>query len=203
MDEINYALFISTSLIINAAPGPDVVFVISNFKHRGWSAAILSIMGLALGYLFHVIITYLGISALIASSPLLFNILKYLGAAYLIWLGANVIYETVYSKKNNTQETQYLPKDRWKYLTQGFITSALNPKVSIFFLAFIPQFLPENSTESSLVFILGMMFCFGATFFNFFYCYLSTFVRSNKKENKLISGLPGCLLIGIGIYMAF
>ncbi|WHI45915.1 LysE family translocator [Microbulbifer sp. VAAF005] len=146
MSEINYLLFISTSIIINAIPGPDVVFVISNYKYRGWIAATLSIVGLALGYLFHVIITYIGVSAIIASTPLLFNALKYLGCIYLIWLGGSIVLDAFNSKKGIARKNPVASTEKWKYLTQGLLTSVLNPKVGIFFSHLYPSSYRSHQT---------------------------------------------------------
>ncbi|WP_125718921.1 LysE family translocator [Pseudoalteromonas rubra] len=201
MEQLNLALFLTTSLVINAVPGPDVLYVISNHKHKGWQAAIPSIAGLFAGYLFHVFITFVGISAIIAGNPVLFNTVKYLGSAYLVWMGISIIYEVL--KKDQKSETSApAPVRGSKYFTRGFIISALNPKVSVFFLSFLPQFIPQGATDSYLIIVLGLIFCAGATFFNFLYCLLSSIQLKNRFKHKILDFLPGVILASVGVYTA-
>ncbi|MUK29131.1 hypothetical protein GNP44_03325 [Aliivibrio fischeri] len=206
----NFVLFISTALMINASPGPDVVFVISNLKQKGWNAAFLSILGLALGYFFHIGITYIGFATLIANNPTLFTAISLIGAGYLCWLGINVIIETYKEEKGNvvlSPNVKSISKDRTvkrnKYLYQGFFTSALNPKVSVFFLSFLPQFIPNNSTDSTIIIFYGLIFCLGASFFNFIYCGVSYFSPPISNKFYYLKYFPGFSLIGIGIYMVY
>ncbi|MBQ4811024.1 LysE family translocator [Pseudoalteromonas luteoviolacea] len=202
MEQLNIVLFLTTSLVINAIPGPDVLYVISNYKYKGWKAATPSIIGLFLGYLFHVLITFIGISAVIASTPVLFSVIKYLGSAYLIWMGASIILE-VFRRDGHKPDQVEQPNQTNKYLTRGFIISALNPKVSVFFLSFLPQFIPQNDKNSFVIVILGLIFCIGATFFNFLYCFLSSVKTKKVFKHKLLDYLPGVILASVGVYTAF
>lgn len=210
MIDANFILFVSTALIINASPGPDVVFVISNLKQKGWNAALLSILGLAIGYFFHIGITYIGVASVIAESPALFTIISFIGAGYLFWLGAHAIIDT-YRKENSfvlqSSEVQaFLVSKQYsskKFLAQGFLTSALNPKVSVFFLSFLPQFIPSNSTDSKIIIVYGLLFCIGASLFNLLYCGISYFSPPISNKFFYLRYLPGFSLIGIGLFMVY
>ncbi|CAH9063860.1 Leucine efflux protein [Pseudoalteromonas holothuriae] len=206
MEQLNLWLFLTTSLVINAVPGPDVLYVISNHKYKGWPAALPSIAGLFAGYLFHVLITYIGVSAIIAGNPILFSAVKYLGSAYLIWMGVNIIIEVLKKHKKVTVDDEIdvdVNKSTVKYFSRGFIISALNPKVSIFFLSFLPQFIPKQEADSYLIIILGLIFCIGATLFNLLYCMLSSINYKGKVKYKIFDFLPGIILASVGVYTAF
>ncbi|NRD73126.1 LysE family translocator [Shewanella sp. VB17] len=207
MDSVNLLVFLTASLAINAVPGADVVYVVSTYKHSGIKAANLCIIGLFLGYLFHVLITYIGISKVIASNEILFNGIKYLGSGYLIYLGIKMIHETYKSKKTIKGDsgkkdtgTIHITNNKHSYIAKGFLISALNPKVSLFFLSFIPQFIDSSDTDSMLTIVLGLIFCIGATFFNFFYCYISK-VKLNIKF-EVVKYIPGFVLTSLGVYTA-
>lgn len=204
MDVFDFFIFISASLAINAVPGADVIYAVSTFKHSGMNAAKSCIAGLFLGYLFHVLITYIGIAKIISSNEMVFNAIKYLGSAYLFYLGVRMIYEVYFANKSETGDissnTNSSVSANSSYVFKGFLISALNPKVSLFFLSFIPQFINSDNADSFLTLILGFVFCLGATFFNFFYCYLS---KIKLEVNvKVLKYVPGVMLTLLGVYTA-
>ncbi|EIU7004877.1 LysE family translocator [Vibrio parahaemolyticus] len=200
--DINWFLFLTAALTVNAIPGADVVYVISTNKHNGMSAAKKSMFGLFLGYLFHVVIMYVGISQIIAKNDILFSIVKYLGSAYLLYLGVTMIMEVYRGEVRDGMSTdnKTIENENNSFVVKGFLISALNPKVSLFFLSFIPQFIDQTNNNSMIILILGLIFSIGATFFNYFYCLISD--RDLKIKNKAIKYCPGIVLSILGIYTA-
>ena len=202
MDFSNFLLFLTASLTINAIPGVDVVYVISNDKQNGCKAAYASIFGLFIGYLVHVFITSVGIAKIIATNDTLFYLITYLGAIYLIYLGILMCKEVMFRCESDEliNETLNIKPEIsfYQYSVKGALISILNPKVTLFFLSFIPQFLNQENSTSLLPIFLGFVFAIGATLFNLLYCYLS---RLNIRLSiRGIQYLPGLLLILLGVY---
>ncbi|MFP1811595.1 LysE family translocator [Lonsdalea quercina] len=200
MSDVNWLLFFSASLTINAIPGADVVYVAGSFHHSGWRAAFLSATGLAVGYYFYVFLTWLGVTALIISIPLLYSLVQLAGAIYLMWMGYG-IYSSPTVKLNTSAMRNVQVKSN-SFLYNGLIVSILNPKVGIFFVSFFPQFIHYNS-PGYLILVLGTFFCLGATFFNLAYCYLISKIKSvsSKKADFLLGKLPGIILMLLGLSM--
>ncbi|RAT33373.1 hypothetical protein AU493_14845 [Lonsdalea populi] len=165
MLDVNWLLFFTASLTINAIPGADVVYVAGSFQHSGWRAAFLSAAGLAVGYFFYVLLTWLGVTALIVSMPLFYSVIQLAGAVYLIWMGYGIYSSPAVDIKGSSKDKD--PVKSGSFLFNGLIVSVLNPKVGIFFVSFFPQFIHHDSPKY-LILVLGALFCLGATFFNIF-----------------------------------
>ena len=146
--------FIVASFILIIAPGPDIIFLVSQSIHKGSRAGLLTAIGLASGNLVHTIIAAAGISALIISSPIALSTIKLLGAGYLLFLA----YEAI---RNNTKISGNNPidSDDGSLFLRGLLMNVLNPKVSIFFIAFLPQFITAQDKEISY-----QMIFYGITF---------------------------------------
>src|SRR6059058_4258200 len=135
-------VFALTALLLNLTPGNDMLYVIARSSGQGTKAGILSALGIGVGCLVHIIAAMAGLSAIIAGSALAFNIIKLIGAVYLIYLGARSLLNR---KKNLLTEKQLPRRSLKKIFWQGVWTNVLNPKVALFFLAFLPQFIsPEK-----------------------------------------------------------
>src|SRR5215470_8174248 len=134
----NFYLFLSVSILVNLSPGPDMLYTAARSLSQGTKAGIFSTLGIFTGCLFHITAAVFGLSKIIEESVLLFSIIKYAGAAYLIYLGIR----SLINKKKNASEIKSLPTmSTRKIFLQGMTTNILNPKVAIFFLSFLPQFI--------------------------------------------------------------
>lgn len=191
----NWWLFLTTALVLNATPGADVVFVLTNFFKSGMSGALKCSLGLAVGYLGYVFLTFAGLTILLEQFPFIVSVIKIGGACYLIYLGVS----TYRSRHDNGfTKNESLAVKPANLFIKGFWVSALNPKVGLFFLSFLPQFIDKNYQNSWGIVILGMVFCAGATLFNLSYCLV--FSRISIVNNyKYISMISGGVLIIFGV----
>lgn len=155
-DSHTFVLFVGATLTLLLLPGPSVLYVVARSVHGGRSAGVASVAGLGLGDLAQVSAATLGLSALLASSSLAFSAVKWLGAAYLIWLGVRTLLSRDPPAEAGHEPT---PEPLWRVFGQGVVVNALNPKSTLFFLAFLPQFVdPSAGSEWSQVLVLGISF---------------------------------------------
>ncbi len=197
----NLYLFFVASIMLNLTPGNDMLYVISRSISQGFRGGLFSSLGIFIGCLVHVFAAVFGISLIIANSPILFQAIKFAGAAYLIYLGINAL-----RTKPNTPETQNdLQKVKpWQLLKQGAITNALNPKVAIFFLSFLPQFIDTNAGHTATqLFQLGMWFDVQGTLILIIIAFLigrtSNFIKQNPNFWAVQEKITAVILIGLGI----
>ncbi|HRZ27824.1 MAG TPA: LysE family translocator [Spirochaetota bacterium] len=155
IDYDNLALFITASALLALAPGPDNIFVFTQSIVNGRSAGMKIILGLCSGLVAHTTIVALGVAAIFQTSIVAFNILKYIGAAYLLYLS----WKAFRASSGNIKITEKSPLTSWQLYRRGIIMNVTNPKVSIFFMAFLPQFAkPENGLMALQLIALGMVF---------------------------------------------
>lgn len=153
-DSTLYRLFVPTAIVILLIPGPAVLYVVTRSVGQGRAAGLVSALGLGLGNMFHVVAAALGLSAIVASSALAFSAVKYVGAAYLIFVGVRRLLE-----RDDAEAVERPPRALRRIFGQGVIVNVLNPKVALFFLAFLPQFVqPERGGVAWQVFWLGLTF---------------------------------------------
>ena len=155
VDTTRLTLFLITAFVILITPGPAVLYIIARSVDQGRLAGIVSTLGVAFGTMFHVAAAALGISALLATSATAFSVLKYLGAAYLIYLGIRKLMERdLYDRQH-----VYVPESHGRIFWQGVVVNVLNPKTALFFLAFLPQFIDISRGHATLQMIgLGLLF---------------------------------------------
>jgi threonine/homoserine/homoserine lactone efflux protein len=157
MDSYSYwLLFLSAAIAINITPGPAMVYILSRTIAQGRKIGIASSLGVCSGSLVHIFAAAFGLSAILATSAMSFSIVKYVGAAYLIYLGIRALKSKRISFDNpvNLQEHSTF----WKAFRQGVLIDILNPKVAIFFMAFLPQFVrPELGHAPGQILILGFL----------------------------------------------
>ncbi len=200
----NLYLFFIASLLLNLAPGNDMIYVASRSVSYGIKAGVISALGIFAGCSVHIAAAVLGLSIVIAKSAYLFQLIKYAGAAYLIYLGIKVLL----SKQNiNTKDDNEGKADYWKLFKQGTITNALNPKVAIFFLSFLPQFINAASPFFKLqLLVLGLWFAIQGTLVLIIVaCILGKtkdFFSKNPKMWAIQEKVTGFILIGMGIKIA-
>lgn len=181
-----------------------MLLVLSNTTSYGTKAGITTSLGIFMGCLVHIAFTITGVSLIIAKSAILFSIIKIIGAIYLIYLGLN----TLFTKKGNNQflvdNKVAIPS---KLLWQGVFTSVLNPKVAIFFISFLPQFLDTTKNVFSQLLLLGMWFNIQGLFVLIFASWLMARMRNGLKSSPhfllLQKYLTGFLMLGLGIKLLF
>ena len=199
-----FLVFALATLMLNITPGNDMLYVATRSTSQGVKAGIVSALGVAGGCIVHLLAAVIGLSAIIASSALAFDIIKYVGAAYLIYLGIG----SILSKQNKFSihakiEKKSLPRLFW----QGVLTNVLNPKVALFFLAFLPQFIhPDRGNASLQILLLGVWFNFSGTIVNctvaLLFGKLGNWLADKQAFIKWQNKVTGLLLIGLGIKVA-
>ena len=150
----SFRLFLVTCIILVMTPGPDTLYVLARSLGQGRRAGIISAIGICCGFLVHTAAAAIGLSAILMTSALAFTVVKYAGASYLIYLGIRTL-----TTRTTAHAVPLATATAYQRLfTQGFLTNVLNPKVALFFLAFIPQFVdPARSAVSSQVIIYGLI----------------------------------------------
>jgi threonine/homoserine/homoserine lactone efflux protein len=200
----NFWVFALTALMLNLTPGNDMLYVIARSTSQGSKAGIISSLGIMAGCMVHIIAAMAGLSAIIAKSAIAFDIIKYLGAAYLIYLGLR----SIFGKKQSFTIASAVKKLSYKRIFwQGFFTNVLNPKVALFFLAFLPQFLNISKADTAWqILFLGVWFNMGGTLVNILVSLLFGRVKqwlgSSASVVQWQQRITGALLIALGIKVA-
>lgn len=201
----NFALFLTLSWILIITPGPDILYVLTRGISQGKKAALVSALGITLGIMVHTLFAALGLSVILKTSAVAFSIVKLAGAAYLVYLGIKS-----FTTKSNIKLTQRPPAEMKKIFMQGFITNTLNPKVAIFFMAFLPQFIVATGTDAinPLPFvILGVTFALNGLIFLLALGYFSglagTILSKNNSVTTWTERISGSILILLGVRLAF
>lgn len=200
----NFWMFAFTGLLLNLTPGNDMLYVIARSSGQGTRAGVVSALGIGAGCIIHILAAVIGLSALIAQSATAFDIIKYVGAAYLVYLGAR----SLVSKKQLVKIDQNLKKLSYKKIFwQGFITNVLNPKVALFFLAFLPQFINIHKGDTSLqILFLGTWFDVVGTIVNVLVALLfgkiGAWLSKSPTFIQWQERITGTILIALGIKVA-
>lgn len=204
MDSTQIVFFIVTSLILIITPGPDMLLVMSRSIAMGQKAGIATAAGVSVGLLGHTLLATLGLGAILQTSAILFATLKFIGAAYLVYLGIKAFRAPL-----PTFETSETAKISFRGLFfQGAFSNLSNPKIAIFYFAFLPQFVSTENTETTtVIFFLGVFFAV-LTFFvkapvAFFSGKLSGWLRSNTIVQVWLNRICGGVLVGLGLRLAF
>jgi len=155
LDSTRLTLFFVTAFVILVTPGPAVLYIVARSVDQGRVAGLVSALGVALGTMIHVVAAALGVSALLVASATAFAVLKYLGAAYLIYLGIRKLLERDLEHQYRSQ----IPHSLGRIFRQGVVVNVLNPKTALFFLAFLPQFVDVSRGSATLqMVVLGCLF---------------------------------------------
>ena len=173
MEAHQLLVFIAAGWLLNLTPGPDVLYIISNAMRRGTWAGVVASLGIALGCLVHVAAAAVGVGALLATSAMAFTVLKVVGAAYLLWMGVRMLLSRAPAHPDvsgNDSGAALVAAQGGaaavslaRVFIGGFWTNVLNPKVVIFFLAFVPQFIAPGTENKALAFVLlGVLFSVNA-----------------------------------------
>lgn len=204
MIDISYfSAFLLTSLVILIAPGPDMAFIISRSVGEGRNAGIATAFGMQLGVFVHICLAAFGLSAILMTSVWAFQIIKYIGAAYLIYLGI----QTLKNGKLINIVSEINTISVRKAFLQGALTDIFNPKVALFFLTFLPQFInPQVSDPVEQFFIFGLVFSAMGLVVDIVTSILASSLRQVLSKNKNVlrwqQKISGFTLIGLGTWLA-
>ncbi|TWH45766.1 LysE family translocator [Sporomusa sp. KB1] len=207
MDDLTYwLLFFSASLAINISPGPDLFYILSRTIACGKNAGMASSLGVGTGALVHVTAAALGLSAILATSAIAFSVVKYVGAAYLIYLGIKNLHSA--GAIPALSAAKIVEISSWAAFKQGMLVDILNPKAAIFFIAFLPQFIrPEIGVVPLQLFGLGILVILMGFVVEFSFIFLAAKITGCLRRNQSISSwldrALGSILIALGIRLAF
>ncbi|KAF9658458.1 LysE family translocator [Tenacibaculum sp. ZH5_bin.1] len=202
----NFIAFLVATILFVLTPGIETVFLINKSISQGRRSGIYTSFGLNTGALVHTLFGALGLSIMVAKSAIFFALIKYLGAAYLIYLGVT----KVMSKKGliaNTNEEQKKNSAKSSF-TSGFLTNILNPKVALFFIAFFPQFISPTEIENPVPFIImGVIYAVMTTIWYLvltsFAGIFSTKIKENEKIGVRLNKISGVIFVLMGLQIAF
>ena len=194
-----FVIFAAASAAFLAVPGPSVIYIISRSLAEGRTAGIVSALGIQAGGLVHVTAATVGVSALLASSATAFSIVKYAGAAYLIFLGLRRLLDG-----EEQEEGDGGPVARRQLFWQGVLVNSLNPKTALFFLAFLPQFVdPGRGAVAPQVLALGVLFLVLATLSDSSYALVAGSVRGwLRGRRRALARASGVSYVGLGLLAA-
>lgn len=201
----NYYLFVLMSILLIILPGPDTGLTTKNTITFGKKGGYKTVWGITSGLILHTLAAVFGLSAIIVKSALFFSIFKYVGAIYLIYLGITSLWSLTKKKAmapDHEVETKYKNTSVFR---QGFLTNVLNPKVAVFFLTFLPQFLTPGTNPLFQLFLMGMTYTALTIIWFLFYVYLidSISVWMKKPSTQwAIQGISGLVLVTFGIKLA-
>ncbi len=198
------ALFLLAALGLLIIPGPSVLYIITRSVAQGRRAGLVSVLGVELASLTHVAAAALGLSALLLTSALAFSVVKYVGAAYLIYLGVR----TLLAREANPRASVLAPKRFSQLFTQGFLVNLLNPKTALFFYAFLPQFVdPARGAVAGQILLLGALFVLLASCTDSLYSLLgstmSRWLTRNAQFKQNRRYITGSIYILLGVTTAF
>jgi threonine/homoserine/homoserine lactone efflux protein len=201
VSDTNIALFVAASLAVIFAPGPDNVYVLTRGIAQGREVALVSAWGMCSGLLFHTTLAAVGLSAILARSAVAFSLVKYAGAVYLVYLGVR----TLLNKEEFVTSAEEAPAARLKtFYFRGLTMNLLNPKVGVFFLAFLPQFAnPATNGVALRLVALGLLFALlSVVVFSAIALFSGTVgdrLSRNPRLATALQWLTSCVLVGLGV----
>lgn len=200
-----FVLFLTSGILLNLTPGPDTLYILGRSVAQGRRAGIASAVGISVGSIFHTGAAALGLSAVLATSAWAFLVVKLAGAAYLVFLGARAFLakQTEVSLPSNFKRRSTVAAFR-----QGIVTNILNPKVALFFLAFLPQFIDSGAPSKPLAFVvLGLSFVVTGTIWCLVLAWFSAAFSARLRASPTISAwlnrAVGSLFVFLGLRLAF
>jgi threonine/homoserine/homoserine lactone efflux protein len=196
------ALFIASSLALLVVPGPAVLYIVTRSLSQGRAAGLVSMLGVNSGALLHTVAAALGLSAILVSSALAFSVVKYAGAAYLIYLGVRQFFT-----KGAFENIELKQDSLSRIFTQGVVVSVLNPKLALFFFAFLPQFVDPSRGNVALQMLgLGLLFVALAACSDGVYAMLSSslgrWLQKNPRFASRQKYVTGSVYVGLGVTAA-
>lgn len=207
MPDLNYWLvFLTAAVVLNISPGPDLIYILSRTIAQGTRVGLASAAGVCSGAIVHVLAAAFGLSAILATSALAFTIVKYVGAAYLVYLGIQALRSRGSALEVDTlkEKTVVTP---WQAFRQGVLVDVLNPKAAIFFMAFLPQFVraDHGSTSAQLV-VLGLLVILVAIIIESLFVLAAArsanFFHRSPRVSALLDRALGTVFVSLGIRLA-
>ena len=205
-------LFIAAGLLLNLTPGPDVLYIISQSLRHGLRAGLVAAIGIAAGCFVHIFASAVGVSALMLASSTAFTLLKWLGVAYLVYVGTRMLFSRAPTASAVDSEVPLAKaaatvRELKTVFLRGFCTNALNPKVALFFLAFLPQFIAPTVEHKPLAFLLlGLMFNFNAVWVNLGWAVAAVWLAQKagglQARMHWLDRVAGSLFIAFGCKLA-
>ena len=200
----DFGLFLAAGILLNLTPGPDTVYILGRSIAQGREAGIASALGISVGSIFHTCAAALGLSAILATSALAFGTIKLLGGAYLIFLGLKMILER---RGQLSLPSNFHRRTTTAAFRQGVLTNVLNPKVALFFLAFLPQFIdPASGTKVFAFLFLGLTFVTTGTIWclilPWFASAFSERLRTSEPVSQWLNRTAGALFVFLGVRLA-
>jgi threonine/homoserine/homoserine lactone efflux protein len=199
-------LFIGSGLLLNVTPGPDTLYIVGRSTAQGLRAGIVAALGIGAGIFVHITAAALGLSAILAASAGAFTLIKLLGAAYLVYVGLSLLFSsgTILDERG---APGLAPASLRSVFVQGFLTNALNPKVALFFLAFLPQFVESDAASQPLAFLfLGLVFDANGTLWNLVVAWsaarMTRGLRQRVAALKWFNRCVGGIFVALGIRLA-
>ncbi|HHK5552213.1 homoserine lactone transporter [Bacillus anthracis] len=196
---INYEVFLLTGILLNLIPGADTMYIVGRSISQGRKAGVYSVFGIITGSLVHTLLVAFGLSIILTKSIVLFNIIKVIGVIYLVYLGIKMILD----KTNVAFQASSNKLNIRKIYIQGLLTSLTNPKVSLFFIAFLPQFIDTKASGPMPFIILGLTFTVTGLLWCLVVAYFSSYVtkklRGNQKVGMILNKITGLIFIGMGL----
>jgi len=200
----DFGLFLVAGILLNLTPGADTVYILGRSIAQGREAGVASALGISVGSIFHTCAAALGLSAILATSALAFGTIKLLGGAYLIFLGVKMLLDR---RKELSLPSNFRRPTTIAAFRQGILTNVLNPKVALFFLAFLPQFIdPSSSTKLPAFLFLGFTFVTTGTIWclvlAWFASVFSERLRKNETISQWLNRAAGALFVFLGLRLA-
>ncbi|OGI69280.1 MAG: lysine transporter LysE [Candidatus Muproteobacteria bacterium RBG_16_60_9] len=199
------AFFALSVLLLAITPGPDTLYIVGRSTTQGWKWGAMAVLGVAAGIFVHILAAAVGLSALLAASATAFTVLKLVGAAYLVYIGVTLLLSRTRPPATAAAPPRSLSLRR--VFTEGFFTNVLNPKVALFFLAFLPQFIDADAANKPLAFLfLGVTFNVIGSSWNLFTAWSAVYLHSRLRGGAGIAWLNraiGAMFIYLGVKLAF
>lgn len=198
-------LFIISGLLLNIMPGPDSLLIMTRSATQGWRAGVAASLGIGAGTMVHIFAAALGLSAVLSTSATAFTVVKLVGAAYILYMAVGLLRSRRASTETKAPVLPALPYR--KIFAQGFLTNVLNPKVALFFLAFVPQFIALEAPSKAMAFIVlgcifnvnGMLWCCGLALTT---ARASERLKLNPSVSLWLKRFTGGLFVWLGVKLA-
>jgi RhtB (resistance to homoserine/threonine) family protein len=197
-------LFVVSGLLLNLMPGPDSLLIMTRSATQGARAGCVAALGIGAGIFIHMFAAALGLSAILSTSATAFTVVKYVGAAYILYLAFGLLRS---KPRAAVDAAQVAPLPFTKIFAQGFLTNVLNPKVALFFLAFVPQFIHADAQYKAFAFIVlgvifnvnGMLWCFALAMFT---ARAKARMQVSARTSLWLNRVTGGLFVWLGIKLA-